>query len=196
MSGPDWDAVPPYSGPPRWQPPPPQQWPPPPWPPASGWPPGSGWPAPGWVRPPRRPGVVITAAVLAFVSAGFVALGTVYAMVFSALLAVVDGPAAGLGPWIALVQLAVVGALVTAGVQELRGRPRWLRGAAAAQVALSIYWAVVLGDVTAVPVSDAALSVPVVFAALALAAGGCTVLPEARAWAARAPGRRGMTGAV
>jgi hypothetical protein len=140
--------------------------------------------------------VVVTAAVLAFVSAGFVALGTVYAMVFSALLAVVDGPAAGLGPWIALVQLAVVGALVTAGVQELRGRPRWLWGAAAAQVALSIYWVVVLGNVTAVPVSDAALSVPVAFAALALAAGGCTVLPPARSWAARAPERRGMTGAV
>ncbi|WP_369133277.1 hypothetical protein [Modestobacter sp. I12A-02662] len=140
--------------------------------------------------------MVIAAAVLAFASAGFVALGTVYAMVFSALLAVVEGPAAGLGPWIALVQLAVVGALVTGGVQQLRGRPRWLRGAAAAQVALSIYWAVVLGDVTAVPVSDAALSVPVVFAALALAAAGCTVLPEARAWAARAPGRRGTTGAV
>jgi hypothetical protein len=195
VTEPDWDAVPPYTGPPPWQPPPAQQWPPPAGTPQYGWP-SYGWPPPGWVQlPPRRPGVVIAAAVLGFVSAGFVALGTVYAMVFSALLAVVDSPSAGLGPWIALVQLALVGALVTAGVLQLRGRSGWLRGAAAAQGALAVYWAVVLSGVRAVPVDDAVLAVPVVFGGLALLTGGLTVLPDARTWAPPPSRGRGTTGA-
>jgi hypothetical protein len=187
----DWEAVVPYTGPPRTAPAP--DWPPPAYPPPAyaqppapyGLPyaPPSGW---AWVPPrppgPSRPGVTIAAAVLAFVLAVLTLFGTVYAMAFSALIAVTRRPGGGLGPWIALVQLGVVGALVAGGLLVLGGRRTWLFVAAAAEVALSLYWIVVLGDAALPGMGDGVFTVPVVFAVLAVVSAGLACTPAAREW--------------
>jgi len=188
----DWEAVVPYTGPPSYQdghrPPvyaPPAYGPPPGWPPPQTW----SWAPP---RPPgpTRPGTTLAAAVLSFVLAALALIGTVYAMVFSALLAVTRSSAGGLGPWIALVQLAVEGALVAGGVVVLGGRRTWLLAAAAATVALSVYWAVVLSDASLPGLGDELLVVPVVFAVLAALAAGLACTPAARAWERQQADRR------
>ena len=196
----DWEAVVPYTGPPRTASPP--GWPPPAYaPPAYGPPPGYG-PAPGWGAPPgahwppprpsgpARPGSTITAAVLAFVLAVLTLFGTVYAMAFSALLAVTRRSAGGLGPWIALVQLGVVGALVAGGLLVLGGRRSWLFAAAAAEVALSVYWLVVLDDAALPGLDGGVFAVPVVFAVLAAASAGLACTPAAREWERGSAARR------
>ncbi|MGY1856314.1 DUF3824 domain-containing protein [Modestobacter sp. SYSU DS0290] len=216
---PQQPAGPPYGGPPpmpqQWAPPPaaqqwgpppmPQQWGPPPaaqqqWgpPPAAsqqwGQPPYPGWGgyAPPFARGPRRPGVVLGAAALAFGSALLTLVGTVYAMAFSALLAVTRGPSAGIGPWIALVQLLVVALFVVGGLMALSGgRREWLLGAAVAQVGLSVYWVVVLTSAAPAPIGDTVLVLPVLYGALAVAAAGLTFLPDAVAWSRAAQARRG-----
>jgi hypothetical protein len=180
----DWEAVVPYTGPPSYQdayrPPlyaPPAYGPPPGWAPPQPW----SWAPTGPAGPPR-PGTTIAAAVLAFVLAVLSLFGTVYAMVFSALVAVTRSSAGGLGPWIALVQLAVVGALVAGGVLVLQGRRTWLLAAAAATVALAVYWAVVLSDASLPGLGDELLAVPVVFGVLAALSVGLAGTPAARAW--------------
>lgn len=156
-------------------------------PPAYGAPPFYGA-APGWAwAPPRpagptQPGTTVAAAVLAFVLALLTLFGTVYAMFFSALLAVSRSPAGGLGPWIALVQLAVVGALVVGGVYVLGSRRTWLLAAAAATIALSVYWAVVLSQPSLPGLGEDLLAVPLVFAVLAALTAGLACTPAARAW--------------
>jgi hypothetical protein len=199
VSSPDWQADVPYAGPPQWGPPQwgPAQWAPPQWaPPAQQWapppypPPGGGWapyPPPG-PRRDRRPGPVIAAAVLAFASAVLVLVGTVYALAFSALLSLARGPDAGMGAGSALLQLALAALLVVGGLRALSRDLRWLRGAAAGQLALSGWWLVVLGDALPATVSDSVLVLPVVYGALAAVALGLTSLPDARGWAARRPG--------
>ena len=206
----DWEAVVPHPGPPSrgsgypgptaYAPPP--SWGPPAYgaqpgyglPPGYGAPPGYGPPPgygapPGWhwapPRPsgPTRPGETVAAAVLAFVLALLTLFGTVYAMVFSALLAVTRSSAGGLGPWIALVQLAVVGALVAGGVYVLGSRRTWLLAAAAGTVVLSVYWTVVLSEASLPGIGgDDLLVVPVVFAVLAALSAGLACTPAARAW--------------
>lgn len=169
----DWDAVVPYTGPPRWQPSvyAPQ--------------PGQYWtPLPRPARP-RPPGTTIAAAVLAFVLALLTLVGTVYAMVFSALLAVTRSSAGGLGPWISLVHLGLAAALVAGGVLVLGGRRSWLFAAAAGEVALSVYWAMVLADATLPGLGDGVYTVPVVVTVLAAVSAGLACTPSARAWAGR-----------
>ena len=197
----DWEAVVPYTGPPSYRdaqrPPvyPPSGWTAwPAWPASPAWPPPPGW---AWAPPPprpagpTRPATTVAAAVLAFVLALLTLFGTVYAMVFSALLAVTRSSAGGLGPWIALVQLAVVATLVAGGVYLLGGRRSWLLAAAAATVALSVYWAVVLSQVSLPGLDgDDLLAVPVVFAVLAALCAGLACTPAARAWERHASARR------
>jgi hypothetical protein len=133
--------------------------------------------------------------VLAFVTAVLTLFGTVYGMVFSALVAVTRTSAGGLGPWIALVQLAVVGVLVAGGVLVLQGRRTWLLAAAAATVALSVYWTVVLSDASLPGLGDELLAVPVVFAVLAALSAGLASTPAARVWERhRAAGRAAAGG--
>ncbi|MGY1842912.1 hypothetical protein [Modestobacter sp. SYSU DS0875] len=202
-TGQPWDQQP-WGPPQQWGPP--QPWGPPQWgapqaPPQWGAPPHPGQqPPPGWgwggyappfARGPRRPGVVVGAAVLAFGSALLTLVGTVYAMAFSALLAVTRGPSAGIGPWIALVQLLVVALFVVGGLTALSGgRREWLWAAAAGQLCLSVYWVVVLTSTTA-PIGEAVVVLPVVYGALGLAAAGLTVLPDAVAWQRAAASREG-----
>ena len=205
----DWEAVVPYTGPPRWGPPAgPQSWPPPAYAPQPGYAPPSGYaPPPGYALPPGyapprpywapprpggppRPATVIGAAVLAFVLALLTLFGTVYAMAFSALLAVTRSPGGGLGPWIALVQLGVVAALVAGGVLVLGGRRGWLFAAAALTLALSVYWVVVLRDAALPGMGDGVFAVPVVLSVLAAAAAGLACTPAARAWDRSSAARR------
>jgi hypothetical protein len=215
VSSPDWQADVPYAGPPQWGPPQPQwgpppqewtpqQWAPPQWAPqqwapqqwaSQQWappqypPPGSGW-APYPPQPPRdrRPGPVIAAAVLVFASAVLVLVGTVYALAFSALLSLARGPDAGMGAGLALLQLALAGLLVAGGLRALSRDLRWLRGAAAGQLALSGWWLLVLGNALPATVSDTVLVLPLLYGALAAVALGLTFVPDARTWAVRRPG--------
>ena len=200
MTVPPWDGS--YAGPPRYQPPqygpspyqPPQygppQYGPPPYQPAQyGPPPGWGWTP--YPQRPQRPGAVIAAAVLAFASALLVVVGTVYAMAFSALLSLARGPDAGMGPLTAGAHLLLAGLLVVGGLRALEHDRRWLLGAVVVQLALSVYWVVVLDDVAPSTLGDGVLTVPLVYAALALVSGGLTFLPDARAWTARDRGSQG-----
>jgi hypothetical protein len=181
----------PYAGPPQYVPPqyaPPRQYAPPPQyapygQPQWGPPPGWGW-APYPPRP-QRPGTVIAAAVLVFASAVLVLVGTVYAMAFSALLSLARGPDAGIGPVVALLQLALAGLLVVGGLRVLNRDRWWLLGAAAGQLAMTVYWLVVLDDVAPSTVDGSVLTLPLLYGALAVVAAGLTFLPDARAWTAR-----------
>ena len=206
MSTQDWDAVP-YAGPPAtgpqqpapsWppaqpygqqqpygQPAGPQPWGPPQWGPPQPWGQPPWGPPQPWGPPPARPGrsgLHVAAAVLAFVSTLLVVVGTVYAMAFSALLSLAGGPSAGVGGWTAFTQLALAGLLVTGGVRVLGGSRRWLLGAAALQLALSLYWVAVLDDVAPSTLSDGVFVLPALFAVLALLAGGLPFLPELQRW--------------
>lgn len=172
----------------------PQAWTPPPgWGPPPGWVP-AGWGPPGWGPPggwggpqrPARPGSVIAAAVLAFVSALLVVLGTIYGLAFSALLSLTQGPSAGVGTGTALAQLALVALLVVGGLRQLNGDRRFLLAAGGLQLALSLYWVVVLGDLSSRTVGDALGFVSVLYLVLAGTAAGLTFLPDARAWGRRA----------
>ncbi|NIH69567.1 hypothetical protein [Modestobacter marinus] len=124
--------------------------------------------------------------MLAFVSAVLVVLGTIYGLAFSALLSLARGPSAGVGTWTALAQLALVTLLVVGGLRQLNGDRRWLLAACAVQLALCLYWVLVLDDLASRTVGDALGFVPLLYLALAGAAAGLTFLPDARAWARRA----------
>jgi hypothetical protein len=164
-----------------------QQWPPPqPWAPAPAW--GQpAWGQPAWGPPPRpqRSGLDVAGAVLAFVSTLLVLIGTVYAMAFSALLSLARGPSSGVGGWTAFLQLALAGLLVAGGVRVLSGSRWWLLGAAALQLALSLYWVAVLDDIAPSTISDGVFVLPALFGGLALLAGGLPFLPEVRRWLQR-----------
>ena len=163
------------------------------------------WPQP-WPQPwapaparPQRPGQVIAAAVLCFAQAAGVALATAYLQLLGTVFSMAAGepgfPADGAAlaaeaSVLALLQLASVVLLLTAGVLGLASRrplARWTQGAAAAlQLALAAYWAARLlsvldrGGVLAVLVLGFAAAPAVV---LGLAAGR-----PARAWFAPADG--------
>ncbi|HLM06414.1 MAG TPA: hypothetical protein VK402_14645 [Blastococcus sp.] len=158
---------PPYAGPPATAPvpgpygypspygqPPGYGWPPQYGPPY-GWPPQYGYPMPWVPQPPRRPGQVITSAVLAFVQAGLVLFATLYVWMIASLADFAandpDVPAAFRGlateaTVLAVVQVFSVVLLVVAGIRALTRRTRaaWilLLVAHGAQVALALYWAV------------------------------------------------------
>ncbi|MCZ2828251.1 hypothetical protein O2W14_05315 [Modestobacter sp. VKM Ac-2986] len=208
-------AVPPYAGPPTTAPQPGPSWPPQshqqpygasqpygqqPWGPQPWaqpqWPQQQWgqpqWGPPAWGPPPVRPGrsgLHVAAAVLAFVSTLLVVVGTIWAMAFSALSSLARGSSAGIGGGTAFLQLVLAGLLVAGGVQVLGGSRRWLLGAAALQLALSLYWVAVLDDLAPATLSEGVFVLPAVFAVLALLAGGLPFLPELRGWLARRTGR-------
>jgi hypothetical protein len=189
-------GVPPYQAPPYGQPQYPQphygqpQYGQSPYPPPWG-PPPYGYPPPGWgphpVQGPQRPGSVIAAAVVAFSSTLLVLVGTVYAMAFSALLSLARRPDAGIGIWVTLVQLVLAALLVVGGLRALSGDRRWLLTAAAAQLAMSLYWVAVLDDLAATTFNESVVVLPLLYGALAVVAGGLLLLPDARAWTAGRP---------
>ncbi|MGY1743677.1 MULTISPECIES: hypothetical protein [unclassified Blastococcus] len=169
-------------------------------PPDAGWP-GYGWPAPV-PRGPRRPGQVVTAAVLALVQAGLVAFASAYVLLFASVLGLdldvdgtVDPRAADIAAEarvLAWVQFASVVALVVAGVLALNRRDRgtWLGLLAAlgVQVLLALYWAVrIVGVLEEIPGPDDGAVGVLVFGALVFAAGpavgiGLSLARAAREW--------------
>jgi len=169
-----------------------QPWGPPPWPPQQApgaqpqWGPPPPWGQPqSWGTPPpspQRSGLDVAGAVLAFVSMLLVLVGTVYALAFSALLSLARGPSAGVGGWTAITHLALAGLLVTGGVRVLSGHRRWLLGAAALQLVLSLYWVAVLDDVAPATFSDGVFVLPALYGVLAVLAGGLPFLPELQRW--------------
>lgn len=126
--------------------------------------------------------MVVAAAVLAFVSALLVVLGTIYGLAFSALLSLARGPAAGVGTWTALAQLTLVALLVVGGLRQLGGDRRFLLVACGVQLALCLHWVLVLDDLSSRTIGDALGLVPLLYLALAGTAAGLTSLPDARAW--------------
>jgi len=173
-------------------------------PPYAGYPPAYGYPSP-WA-PPRRPGQLITAAVLAFVQGGLVLIASLYVWFFASVadLALQDtsgafapGPVDALateGTTLAIVQLVSSVLLVVAGIRALNARTRgaWrlLLVAHVVQVALSIYWAVrlsmIFGDVPGPDGSGPLVAFTVFFAAGPLVAVGLLLTRVVRAWFAPA----------
>ena len=122
-----------------------------------GWGPPYGYPQPWAFGPvkPRRPGQVITSAVLAFVQAGLVLFATLYLWVIKSFVdfAASDpsvpaevGDYATEATVLVIVQLVSAVLLVVAGIRALTRRTRnawtWLLVAHGLQVALAVYWAV------------------------------------------------------
>ena len=189
----------PYAGPP---PTAPQPWPSPGggWAPTGypgyyGYPPAWGWPAP----PPRKPGQVTGAAVLAFVQAAIALVGTLYTYMLSALIGLTadqGAPAppgvrslASEGTVLAVVQLLSVVPLVVGGILALTRRTRaaWLTlvVALAVQVLIALYWTLRLSgaigvgfDAEAGPLAGFALF----FAAVPLVAVGLVLVGAGKRW--------------
>ncbi|MFQ1001099.1 hypothetical protein [Modestobacter sp. SSW1-42] len=184
---------PPYGQQPYGQQPYGQPWGSPAWTPQQpyGAQPPWGQPQP-WGPPPgpQRSGLDVAGAVLAFVSMLLVLVGTVYALAFSALLSLARGPSVGVGGWTAATHLALAGLLAAGGVRVLSGNRWWLLGAAALQLALSLFWVAVLDDVAPSTLGDGVFVLPALYAVLAVLAGGLPFLPELQEWLRRRSGRR------
>lgn len=230
MTGDPWadpstEPVPPYSGPPQQSTPyqgapyltapyqgaPYQAYPGPAygWPPAGAQPYPYGWsPYPWWPMPPqgpRRPGQVVGAAVLAFVQAALVLIGSLYTFMIATVVGLAAdqslqvpgavGRVAGEARILAIVQLVSVVLLVVAGILALGNPPRpaaWplLLVAFGVQVALAIYWTVRLATLTSdlpgnANPGGAFLSMTLFFAAPPLVGLGLVVIGPGRRWFAR-----------
>jgi hypothetical protein len=122
-----------------------------------GWGPAYGYPPPWAYGPvkPRKPGQVITSAVLAFVQAGLVLFASLYLWMIASLVDFAAGdpdvPADVRGlateaTVLMIVQLVSAALLIVAGIRALSRRTRsaWILVLVAhgVQVALSVYWAV------------------------------------------------------
>ena len=178
--------------------------------PGYGWPgyghPG-GWPVPGPAGP-RRPGQVVTAAVLALVQSALVAFASAYVLLFASVLGIgseIDGTyqprAAALADEarvLAWVQFASVVALLATGVLALNRRDRgtWLAltAALAVQVLLALYWAVrIVGVLNDLPGPDDPVGV-LVFGAVVFGSGpavgvGLLLTRASREWFGAGPAR-------
>jgi hypothetical protein len=162
----------------------------------------SGHPAPWWpVAPqqPRRPGQVVTSAVLAFVQAGLVVLASLYVWFFASILdlaAQEPGVPSSIGGFasevgvLAVVQLLSSALLVAGGVRALvrRSRPAWwlLIAAHGVQVLLTVYWAIRLtaffDDVPGPDPSGVFVAFTLLFAAAPVVGLGLVVVGAGRRW--------------
>ncbi|MEU2349366.1 hypothetical protein [Modestobacter sp. NPDC049651] len=211
MTSADWDPPEPYTGPPRYEGgrppvwaaptwgPPPQQWGQQQWGQQPHWGPPQHWaPLPPPSRP-RRPGTVVAAAVLAYVSAVLVLLGTLWGLLLSGLLALAGQLPLGFGPVMAGLQLALIGLLVTGATRALGLRRRWLLAALVLQLALAGWWWSTLGGVSDLVSDGGVAQLPWLFAGLAVVAAGLAWSAELTRWTARGRdhlrARRGRQGA-
>lgn len=220
---------PPYQGPPPTAPYggyPPAAYPPGPGhpaplgsPPAYGHPPAHGYgPPPPWGPPPprtpRRPGQVITSAVLAFVQAVVVLLASLFLWFFASVAEVAVAETttaaggtyssarvealAGEGAMLALVQLLSVVLLVGAGIVALvRRTPTGrllLLAAHAVQVGIAIYWAVLLldllGDVPGATREEGLAAFTLLFAVPPVVGLGLIAVGPGRRWFGGGPPAR------
>jgi hypothetical protein len=173
-------------------------------PPYAGYPPAYGYPAP-WA-PPRRPGQLITAAVLAFVQGGLVLIASLYVWFFASVAdlalqgtsgSFAPGPVDALateGTTLAIVQILSFVLLVVGGIRALNARTqgawRLLLVSHAVQVALAVYWAVrlsmIFDDVPGPDGEGPLVAFTVFFAAGPLVAIGLLLTRTVRAWFAPA----------
>ena len=172
--------------------------------PYPGYPPAYPGSYPGWGWPPppagqRRPGQVVTAAVLAFVQAALVLFASLYVYLFASLAEVLSagsrpfdpGPAelATEGTILSLLQVVSAVVLVVGGVVVLNRRTHgaWvlLVVAHVLQVALAVYWAArltgLVGDAPG-SVGGALVGSALFFVAGPLVALGLTVAGPGRRW--------------
>ena len=179
---------------------PPGSWPPPgPWPPPVGWVPPAPWTQPvpwgaqpGWSAPPprrERAGTLVAAAVLGYVSAVLVLVGTVWGLALGALLRLARQLPLGFGPVMTVLHLLLATLLVVGGSRALAGRRRWLLGALVLQLALVPWWHHALGNTSSL-VGERLPKAPWLFAVLTLVALGLAAAPELRRWWSRAAARR------
>jgi hypothetical protein len=159
-----------------------------------------GYPAwPAVPRPPRKPGQLVTAAVLAFVQAALVLLSSVYVYFLASLFDLFAQEAAfpsagdGLaveGSVLASIQVASAGFLVFAGIRALMRRTVWawrlLVAALAVQVVIAVYWLVRLIEFDReLPGPDSAGPFVVLtffYAAMPAVALGLTLLGAGKRW--------------
>jgi hypothetical protein len=169
--------------------------------PGSGYP---GWGFPGYGYPaapraPRRPGQVVTAAVLTFVQAALVLLTSLYVYFFAALLEIaardvpLPGAASGLageGTVLAIVQVLSAVVLIVGGIRALmrRAPAAWwlLVGALAVQVVLAVYWLVRLiqfeRDLPGPDEPGPFLAITFFYAAMPLVGLGMLLLGPGKRW--------------
>jgi hypothetical protein len=175
--------------------------------------PGYGYPSfgqPVAPRPPRRPGQLVTAAVLTFVQAALVLVTSLYVYFFAALLEIASrdvplpGAAtafAGEGTVLAIVQVISAVLLVVGGIRVLMRRTPaawWLLvGALAAQVVLAAYWLVRLvefeRDLPGPDEPGPFLATTFVYAAMPLVALGMVLFGPGKRWFER-PGTDAAAG--
>jgi hypothetical protein len=195
-------AGPPVTGPPGpWAPAVPPGWayggPPPYGVPGYGYPPAWGPPVP---QGPRRPGPVIAAAVLAFVQAALVLIGSMYTFFFASVAGWLAAEGASTpsltadlateGRVLALVQVLSVALLVIGGILALTRRTRrawWtLLAALGVQVLIAGYWLLRLSGAVGdgLGTGEAAPVVPFVllFAAGPLVGIGLLLAGPGRRW--------------
>jgi hypothetical protein len=167
--------------------------------PGYGYPP-FGYPAgPAVPRAPRRPGQVVTAAVLTFVQSALVLVTSLYVYFFAALLEIASrdvplpGAAsafAGEGTVLAIVQVVSAVLLVVGGIRVLMSRTPiawWLLvGALAVQVVLAAYWLVRLvefdRDLPGADEPGPFLAITFVYAAMPLVALGMVLFGPGKRW--------------
>jgi hypothetical protein len=163
-----------------------------------------GGPAPWGLSPargPRRPGQVVTSAVLAFVQAALVGLAALYLWMIASIAGIAARQAgssepaairalAAEGTVLAVVELVSAALLVAAGVVALNRRSRagwWLLVVAhAVQVLLAGYWAVrltvFLDDLPGPDPSGAPTGFTLLFAAAPLVGLGMVLFGPGRRW--------------
>ena len=125
--------------------------------------------------------------LFALVSALLVLVGTLYAAAFGALLSLARGPDSGMEVWFALLQVVLAGLLVVGALRLYAHDQRWLIAAVCIELGFCVFWFLELGDVAPSTLGDGALALPLLYAGVALLAGGLIFLPEARAWTRRRP---------
>lgn len=200
---------PPYGQPPYGQPPygqPPQGWGPPPGAPQPWGQPAWGqpqWGPPPWGPPrPRTPAQVITAAVLAFVQGVLVLIASLYVWFFASIADIASSgrpdvytseaarDLATEGTLLAIIQLASVALLVTAGILALNRRTpfayRLLAGAHIVQIVIALYWGGrlldVLGDLPGAEGEGSLAAFSLFFLAGPAVAFGLLLSGAARRW--------------
>jgi hypothetical protein len=165
--------------------------------PRRGGPPGA-W-GPPTALPPRRPGQVVTSAVLAFVQAGLVVFASLYVLLLSSVLDMAaeqpafPGGARGFAAEadvLAVLQFGSAALLIAVGILALNRRTRlaWvlLLVGHGVQIALTVYWMVRLGAFFgAIPGPDpggALVGLGLFFAAVPLIGAGLVVIGPGRRW--------------
>lgn len=155
-------------------------------PPGAGYP-GHPYPAPAYAYgapPPSRPGTLVGAAVLAFITGGLDVMGGIFTMFLDAMSPLVSDLWWAQWLWVVtLVSLVCGGLLIGGGVVAMRGPTTLLLVGAAGTAAIAVYWLAVIGAPSGDYRPFAALRVyPAIYLALCAVMVGLALAPTARGW--------------